>query len=124
MTDERRRPRRVAEIVQSLLAEALRREIDDPRLASLVITSVEVPDDLSVAHVQVRLLVGGDDQRARAAALRSLGRAGPRLRRGLGPALQLRRVPALSFSYDLGLDKARRVEELLDEIEREPKAKD
>lgn len=121
---ERRRPRRVAEIVQSYLAEALRREIDDPRLSALVITGVEVPDDLSVAHVQVRLLVGGEDARARSAALKSLVRAGARLRRGLGPTLGLRRVPALSFSYDEGLDKARRIEELLQEIEREPKGKD
>ena len=122
-TGDRRRPRRVAEMVQSHLAEALRREIDDPRLTALVITGVEVPDDLSVAHVQVRLLVGGDDQASRHAALKSLSRASARLRRGLGPTLGLRRVPALSFTYDEGLDKRRRIEELLEEIEREPKAK-
>ncbi len=51
--------------------------------------------------------------------MRSLHRAGGRIRRLLAPRLELRRVPEISFSYDTGHDARRRVDELLDEIKTE-----
>lgn len=116
---EGRRGRRVAEAVRNHLASALLRDVGDPRLASLVVTDVVVTDDLSLARVQVRLLVGNDDPRARKAAIGALERFKPRLRRTLGPVLALRRVPDLSFSYDVRPDASERVEAVLAEIERE-----
>lgn len=114
-----RRPKRVAAAVRARLSEALRRELDDPRLAEVVITSVELPGDLSTAHVRVRLLVHADDEVARRGALRSLRRVAGRLRRSLGPELGLRKVPELRFDYDTGPDAARRVDQLLAEIRAE-----
>jgi len=122
--NDARRPRRVAELLRLHLTQSLAREIDDPRLSSLVVTDIAVPDDLSVAHISVRLLVGDEDQKLRRAALSSLKKAAGRLRRSLAPRLGLRRVPALNFNYDTGHDAARRVEELLHEIAREPGASD
>lgn len=119
-----RRAKRVAARLQAYLGQALVREIEDPRLGSLVITSVELTDDLSIARIGVRLMVGDDDPELRRAAMRSLSRAAGRLRRGVAPELGLRRVPELRFGYDTGHDAARRVEELLDEIRREPHADD
>jgi ribosome-binding factor A len=95
------------------------RDVGDPRLSSLVVTEVEVTDDLTLARVQVRLLVGDDDAARRKAALSALERVKARLRRGLGPVLRLRRVPDLSFSYDVRPDVVHHVEEILAEIERE-----
>jgi ribosome-binding factor A len=123
MTNDGRRGRRVAELLRAHLADALRREIDDPELSELVITGVEVTDDLSVARIAVRLLAG-DDEPKRRRVLKHLHRAGGRLRRAVAPRLELRRAPELSFSYDSGHDATRRVEELLAEIEREPKARE
>jgi ribosome-binding factor A len=122
MIKDGRRGRRVAELLRSRLSEALRREIDDPELGELVLTSVEVTDDLSVARIGVRLLVGDEDEKKRRRVLKHLHRAGGRLRRAVAPRLELRRAPELHFAYDSGHDAARRVEELLREIEREPKA--
>lgn len=119
MSGSGRRAHRVAELVRGYLAGAFARDISDPRLQTLTITEVHVPDDLGMVRVGVRLLVGDDDPKARAAALTSLKRARGRLRRGVAPKLALRRVPELSFHYDVGHDAQRRVEELLDEIERE-----
>lgn len=116
---EGRRPERVAEAIRSELAALLRRELGDPRLTTLVVTQVDVAPDLSNARVGVRLLAGDDDERERRAALRSLARAGKRIRRALAPRLGLRRFPELVFTYDTGHDATRRVEELLAEIEDE-----
>lgn len=116
---EGRRARRVAELLRMHVTQLIARELGDPSLDALVITTVDVPDDLSVARIGVRLMVGDDDDKARKRSLRSLHRASGRLRRMLAPRLELRRVPELSFSYDTGHDAERRVEELLEEIHAE-----
>ncbi len=118
------RGRRVAETIKHHLTDALARELMDPRLANLVITDVEVPDDLGMARVLVRRLVGDDDPQGRKATLRALSRVAGRLRRSLAPRLGLKRVPELRFAYDTGLDHARRVDELLREIAEEQSEQD
>ena len=115
------RARRVAAQVRERLTTLIARDVSDPILAGVVITDVELPDDLSVAHVKARLLVGGDDPKKQKAAMASLGRAASRLRRGLGGALRLRRIPEIRFVYDTGIDATQRVEELLAEIDDEAK---
>jgi ribosome-binding factor A len=119
MTEQGRRSRRVAETLRVRLAEALGRELADPRLASLVITNVTVSEDLSVARVYVRLLAGDEEHAQRRSTLRTLQRATGRLRRLVAPRLRLRRAPELRFEYDTGHDAARRVEELLQQIHDE-----
>lgn len=119
MTGDGRRTRRVAELLRAHLAEVLGQQLADPALAGVLITSVELTDDLGVAWVRVRLLVGDEDDARRAALLRGLSRSTSRLRRLVAPALHLRRAPELRFEYDTGLDAARRVETLLAEIAAE-----
>ena len=117
------RARRVATAIRARVTELLARDVSDPSLAGLVVTGVELPDDLGIVWVKFRLLVGGDDEPRRKAATRSLARAASRLRRGLGPSLRLKRVPELRFVYDTGLDAAHRVQALLSEIEGDKKPK-
>ncbi len=119
MTEDARRTLRVAGLVQSHLTTALARELGDPELSTLVVTHVDVSKDLSIATARVRRLSIEDDAGARKAVLARLRRAVPRLRRALGPALKLRRVPDLRFVYDTGQDAHARVDALLAEIERE-----
>jgi ribosome-binding factor A len=114
-----RRGKRVAELIRAHLAELMRREVDDPRLAALVITTVDVTDDLMSARIGVRLLVGDEDAKSRTSALKSLARGAGRLRRLVAPRLELRRAPELRFHYDTGHDAVRRVEEILDDIKRD-----
>lgn len=120
-----RRSDRVSGLLRMHLTELLR-DLGDERLATLVVTDVKVSDDLSVATIAVRSLLDQPDPKHRKALLRSLSQASSRLRRGLGPRLDLRKLPELRFEYDLGHDAVRRVDELLHEIAdeqqgREPK---
>ena len=119
MTEDPRRTLRVAGLVQSHLTTALARELGDPELSTLVVTHVDVSKDLSVATARVRRLSVVDGPEMRKSVLTRLKRAVPRLRRALGPALKLRRVPDLRFIYDDGQDAHDRVGELLREIEIE-----
>lgn len=119
MSEDARRTLRVAGLVQSHLTTALARELADPELSTLVVTHVDVSKDLSIATARVRRLSITDGPEARKSVLMRLKRAAPRLRRALGPALKLRRVPDLRFVYDTGEDARDRVDELLAEIARE-----
>lgn len=119
MPADGRRPARVAERVRDTLASTMQRDLSDPRLLGVGITRVEVPPDLSVAFVYVRHFRGGETEAQRRGAIRALNSAAGRLRRGLGPALLMRRVPELRFEYDTGPDATRRIEELLQEIRDE-----
>jgi ribosome-binding factor A len=119
VSEDGRRTLRVAGLVQSHLTTALARELGDPELSTLVVTHVDVSPDLSIATARVRRLSIEDGPEARKSVITRLRRAVPRLRRALGPALKLRRVPDLRFIYDTGEDARDRVDALLAEIERE-----
>jgi ribosome-binding factor A len=116
---ESRRPRRVAETIRKHVAEALARELFDPRLAGLMVTRVEIGHDLSIAKVFVRALSGVETDKDRQQVEKAATKAGPNLRRGLGVRLGLKKLPELIFAYDTGQDAIARVEELLGEIERD-----
>ncbi len=117
-----RRTKRVAELIQRHFADVLRREVDDPRLAAVVVTGVEVTEDLLIAKIGVRLLVAEDDDKQRRTIIERLRRAAPRLRRVITPRLELKRAPELRFHYDLGPDAHQRVSDLLREVETERRA--
>ena len=114
-----RRTKRVAELIQRHFAEALRREVDDPRFAAVVVTGVDVSDDLLIAKIGVRLLVADDDEKQRRDVIARLRRAAPRLRRAITPRLELKRAPELRFHYDVGPDAHQRISQLLREVEAE-----
>jgi len=118
---ERAIPRRVR-VEGQLLAEllAVLQTLEDPRLNALVVTRVQVTDDLQLAKVYVHTRVGtdGEDDQEQA-IMRGLKSAAGRLRRHVGRTLQLRYTPQLRFYYDHGVNNSRRVAELLDEIARE-----
>jgi ribosome-binding factor A len=112
-----KRATRVAGRMQEELSSALR-ELTDPRLEGVLISRVEVTDDLQSARVYVRRELGGEEKAVKA-ALKALGAAAGRLRRTAGQALGLRYMPELRFFYDASLDAVNRIEELLREVKGE-----
>lgn len=93
------RAHRVAESIRALLAEVVRAEVGDPRLAMLSITDVKVSRDLSVADVYVSSFAATDAP-AQSELVAVLNRAAGFLRRALARRLQLRGTPRLRFHYD------------------------
>jgi ribosome-binding factor A len=114
-----KRAHRVAQQVREEVALALARDLADPRLELAVVTRVEMPDDLSVAKIMVRLATGADDAAGRKRVLAAFGAANGILRKRLAKNLGLRRTPELRFIYDEGQDASASVDRLLHEIARE-----
>jgi len=111
-----RRPEQVAETLRQVIADALAREVRDPRVGFVTVTVVLVTNDLSHARVLVSV-TGGESERAR--ALQGLQSAAGFLRTRAARALTTRTVPELHFELDQGLAHAARIDQLLQEIRRE-----
>ena len=110
------RPERVAHLMRREVAGILERDMDDPRLGSMVsVTDVEVSHDLSFAKVYVSVLEEGA---ARAQALEALRHAAGFVRHALRPRLGLREVPEIRFLLDTSIERGARVEDLLRRIDR------
>ena len=114
---------RVAEGVRVELATLLGEEVRDPGAAGAIVTRVEMADDLRSGRVFVRLVDGGDEPQRRKLLVEALGRASGMLRREVTQRLGLRHAPELRFSYDEGLDRTLRIEQLLAEIDAERKSR-
>jgi ribosome-binding factor A len=104
------RPARVGERIREELSILLLRKVRDPGLASVTITDVSVTPDLKIAHVNYSALVGPEERKAVAQALR---RSAGFLRRELGKVLDLRYAPDLQFHYDDSYDRGARIDEIL-----------
>lgn len=107
---------RLAALVQQELADILRREVKDPRVQSLLVTSVRLADDLRHARVYVR--VPGEAE-AREQTLRAVRHAARFVRRALGNRLNLHHVPELEFREDEALERGMRVYDLLQSLSGE-----
>lgn len=113
------RSRRLAGTIRKQLSTELGREIADPRLMGVSLKDVELTSDLTLATITVRIDYGDDSEAARREVLNLLARLTPRLRASLAPQLRIRRVPDLRFRYDVGEDHARRIAQVLQEIQEE-----
>lgn len=112
----RRRPDQVAEVIRQVVAEALLREVRDPRVALVTITRVQVTPDLSRARVGV--VVHGEPAE-KAQALAGLESAAGFLRGRVARALATRTTPELVFEVDRGVEHAARIDQLLAGLKRE-----
>lgn len=114
-----RRPEQVAETVRQVVAEAIAREIRDPRVGFVTVTGVEVSGDLSHARVLVSVM-GEEADKAR--ALEGLRSAAGFLRTRVTGALSTRTVPELEFDIDRGMEHAARINALLADLKPEDPA--
>src|SRR5215469_16713118 len=107
------RMRRVDEAVREVLSDAIAKDLQDPRIGFVTMTSVKTSPDLRHARVYVSVL---GDERQRAETLAGLHSAHGALQRRIARELRMKRTPTLEFLYDDTTDRAMRLEEL---IERE-----
>ncbi len=107
--DQHRRER-VSETVREELAELIGFEMEDPRLAGVDVTEVQVGPDLRHAHVRVGVW---GDERQKQAAMAALDHARHYLRHELARRLNLRKMPELHFEPDPAAGADERVEILL-----------
>jgi ribosome-binding factor A len=112
-----KRSQKVAEAVRGeLMSMLLSGAVHDPSVANVVVSGVELTDDLRLARVFVRLVDIEAPEQARKALLKGLDRARGFLRREVAQRVKLRYAPELRFHWDESIDRGRDMEMLLREI--------
>jgi ribosome-binding factor A len=104
---------RVGERIRHILADVLRRgDLHDPVLANasmITVTAVEIGPDLKHATAYVMPLGGKNS----AMIVEALNRASGYFRSCIGPELDLRYAPKISFRIDHSFEQAAHIESLL-----------
>ena len=104
------RVNRVADLIQQVLAEALYREVSDPRLKLVSFSGVEVSRDLAHATVFVSVL---GDATADQEAMKALQKANGFLRNYVAKHCQLRITPQLHFELDHSVREGQKMDALI-----------
>lgn len=106
------RLRRVNESLREVIAEALQRDLSDPRLSLVTITAVAATEDLTEAQVYWTVY----DRSARESAAAGLASATGVLQGRVARELRTRHTPHLRFVFDDLQDRASRLTRLIDEV--------
>lgn len=109
-----KRSQRLGALFREEIADIVMRRVKDPRLGFVTITDVELTEDLKIAHVYVTILGEAD----REATLSILNAARGLIRGELSKRVRVKFIPTLDFRVDRAVERGRRVDELLKEIEK------
>jgi ribosome-binding factor A len=104
------RLRRVDEAVRAVLGDAIVKDLQDPRIGFVTVTTVKTSPDLRHARVYVSVL--GDAEVVQA-SLAGLNSAHGILQLRLANELHLKRTPTLTFEHDESVTRAMRITGLL-----------
>ena len=116
-----KRADRVAELIMAELSDIIFKQVKDPRVHAVTITSVKVSDDLRNAKIYF-VEMGKDECSPEVKA--GLAKATSFVRRELGKRLQLRFIPEIMFVHDKSFGYGNRIEKLLAEIAQQEQSND
>jgi len=112
-----RRTDRISHLIQREIGEVILKELTDVRIGFVTVSRVEVTTDLAWAKVHVSIM-GTDKQKRDSMA--GLGHSASYLRTHLSKVLKMRTVPRLQFIEDKNLDHGFRINEILNQIKKNP----
>ena len=107
------RQKRVAERIRAEISTLLQQEMNDPRLALVTVTVVNI--DRELEHASVFVSTVGDEARQKE-VMRVLNGAKGFIRREIGRRVQLRHTPEIGFHWDPSPEKVEHVAQLLDQL--------
>lgn len=118
------RTERVARLMQREIADLLVTEFGEQLNRLVTVTGARVTKDLSIVYVYVSVL--GDNEAQRQTAFKRLVEFGPRIRQALAKRVrhQVRAIPDVRFFLDDTLERAARIDDLLDRIHAERARRD
>jgi len=104
---------RVGEQIKKELSEIIQREIKDPRIGFVTITTVEMSGDLQMAKVYVSVM-GSENEKQQ--TLAALEKAKGYMRSEIGKRIRLRYTPELIFVMDQSLEHSEHINKLLKDV--------
>lgn len=104
---------RVAEQIHHELAQMIAREVKDPRIGMVTLTSVDITPDYAYATVHFTVLPSDDATVAR--SLDGLRRSAGFMRSQLGRRVRIHTTPELRFVHDRSVERGVDLSRLIDE---------
>jgi ribosome-binding factor A len=104
---------RVAEQIHQELAQLIAREVKDPRVGMVTLTSVDITPDYAYATVHFSVLPG--DERTIENSLAGLRHSAGFLRSQLGRRVRIHTTPELRFVHDRSVERGMDLSKLIDE---------
>jgi ribosome-binding factor A len=121
MNAKSQRLARIEGEMQRVLSTIVSREVRDPRVGNITLTSVTVAPDMSSARV---FFVPFGDKHSPEEVGEGLNRAAGFLRGEVGRALALRHAPKLEFVYDQQIERADQLTRLIDRAVKSDQGKE
>lgn len=109
-----KRAARVGELLREILASILLERVSDPRLQEITITEVDMSADLKLARVYYAVRQGADADEIIIALDKALGY----IKQEVAREHILRTMPEFHFLPDQTLEKAARLEKLLESLDK------
>jgi ribosome-binding factor A len=109
-----KRSTRVGELLREILAAILLERVADPRLQEITITEVDMSPDLKLARVYYAVRQGADADEV----IMALDKAMGFIKQEVAREHILRTMPEFHFLPDQTLEKAARLEKLLESLDR------
>lgn len=106
------RPQKLGDQIQRELSDLLARELRDPRVGMVTLTSVDVSPDISHAKVFFTML----EKDRLEDTLHGLRRAAGFLRSQLAKRIKLYTTPELRFEYDESVERGDHLSRLIDSV--------
>ena len=108
-----RRVLKAAEAVREVVSWAILTKINDPRVADVTVTYVEMSGDLRQAKVHVSVM---GDEAKQALCLRGLQSSAGFLQSKLNTRIDTRYTPRIEFILDQGVKRSIEISRILDEV--------
>ena len=113
------RVERLNSLLRQEISDLIQRYVKDPRLGTFVsVTTVEISRDMRYAKVFISRY-GTDEEKAD--TLKALASASGYIRHELGERLKTRRIPELSFRLDNTMEKAAKIQKIMNRLSSEEK---
>ena len=104
---------RVAEQIHHELAQMIAREVKDPRIGMVTLTTVDITPDYAYATIHYTVLP--DDEATVARSLEGLRRSAGFMRSQLGRRVRIHTTPELRFVHDTSVGRGVNLSRLIDE---------
>ena len=111
-----KRSDRVAALIKEEVSQIILRDLHDPDLGFVTITKVRLSNDLKHAKIYYSVL-GDEDKKEKSAA--ALKRSLKAIRMEVGHRIKVRAVPTLQFFFDDSIEYADRINQLLNQLNKE-----
>lgn len=119
---------RLGEEIRKITSELLIHQLKDPRLLTgmVGVTAVEVTADGSFATIFLSYLPVMEEaklnvEEARMDVLEAMEHSKGTIKREIGKHIKIRHIPELIFKYDKSLDYGRRIDELIEQVNKNEK---